>query len=497
MSSRDRADLAAFTSHQHEIEVTLLDGPDGVALASCHLERDPTRRESKVRASKGPATGRRVRLRLPCGEESLRVPSTVGKTRWLRVRIGGLELTGAISPPLPESHRTDDPPLERQVGTLRADGVAVQLRFKTASNRTDSATLDSATLDSTTLDSTTLLEYVLLDGAFTADEHATDGIEAVEAAGEQVYTTARDVAVRNEPAPRVGRISDIWMPQKFEPGSEHFDEKDPDRLQYDRRGRERNEELLVEIRRETEAWEATGRNTALLLNHRREARRWDLALLQNRRSMLRDLAKLVKEQGLDGVTADMAERLKAATTFSKRKAMDFDNDCADIQPVDESDQDAVSLIKEDLFEFLDELVDTNVAELTRLHGEINRKCIRCTEGIRRLDQELDDRTRWDNAESGVETRDVLENGVRRVDMERMLGRMVTKVDVDASLKIPDADRMRIVGGHDVEQSRLSGHQEYKGQLPSSCYVPRPRVKEDLPQGAEQYERKLARGMAPK
>ena len=81
-------------------------------------------------------------------------------------------------------------------------------------------------------------------------------------------------------------------------------------------------------------------------------------------------------------------------------------------------------------------------------------------------------------------------------MERMLGRMVTKVDVDASLKIPDADRMRIVGGHDVEQSRLSGHQEYKGQLPSSCYVPRPRVKEDLPQGAEQYVRKLARGMAP-
>jgi len=202
MSSRDRADLAAFTSHQHEIEVTLLDGPDGVALASCHLERDPTRRESRVRASKGPATGRRVRLRLPCGEESLRVPSTVGKTRWLRVRIGGLELTGAISPPLPESHRADDPPLERQVGTLRADGVAVQLRFKTASNRTDSATLDSATL----------LEYILLDGAFTADEHATDGIEAVEAAGEPVYTTARDVMVRHEPAPRVGRISESRDP---------------------------------------------------------------------------------------------------------------------------------------------------------------------------------------------------------------------------------------------------------------------------------------------
>lgn len=481
MSSPSDADLDAVTSHaSYEIEVTLADGPDGAPLASGYMERDPSRRESKVRTSKGPVTGRRVRLRSPRGEESLRVPSTPGKVQWLRVRIGGLELEGKISPPLPEYHRADDPPLERQIGSMRADGVAVQLRFKTA-ERTDK-TLEP-------------IQYVLHDGAFTADEHATDGIEAIEAAGELVYTPARDVIAQTQPAPRVGRITDIWMPQKFEKGSEHWKEDDPDRLQYDGRGRERNEELLFEIRRETEAWEATGRDNAVLLKKRRDVRRWDLALAQNRRSILKDLAKHVTETGEEKVSVELVEHVKATTTFQKRKTTcDLDVRREDVLPCDEGDKEAVDLIKEDMFEFLDELLEMNAGELTRLHGEINRKCLRCTEGIRRLDQELEDRRQWDIAESGVETRDVLENGIRRADMERMLGRVATTADVEASEKIPAADRMRIVGGHDVEQSRLMGHQHYLGQLPKPLYVPRP--KQDLPEGADQYEQKLARGMAP-
>jgi hypothetical protein len=58
-------------------------------------------------------------------------------------------------------------------------------------------------------------------------------------------------------------------------------------------------------------------------------------------------------------------------------------------------------------------------------------------------------------------------GVRRADMERLLGRPVTKVDVDASLAIPAAERMRIVGGYDVQQARLTGAHEYVKRLPSS------------------------------
>jgi hypothetical protein len=49
------------------------------------------------------------------------------------------------------------------------------------------------------------------------------------------------------------------------------------------------------------------------------------------------------------------------------------------------------------------------------------------EGARELEREVHDRLKWDHAESGLETRDVLDNGVRRVDMERIAGRPVTKV----------------------------------------------------------------------
>lgn len=89
------------------------------------------------------------------------------------------------------------------------------------------------------------------------------------------------------------------------------------------------------------------------------------------------------------------------------------------------------------------------------------------EGVKELRREVIDRRSWDVVESGVETRDVLENGVRRADMERLLGRPVTKADVDVSLAIPAAERMRIVGGYDVQQARLTGTHEYVKRLPSS------------------------------
>ena len=40
--------------------------------------------------------------------------------------------------------------------------------------------------------------------------------------------------------------------------------------------------------------------------------------------------------------------------------------------------------------------------------------------VRDLELEIRDRGRWDAHESGVETRDVLENGLRRADMELSL-----------------------------------------------------------------------------
>ena len=58
----------------------------------------------------------------------------------------------------------------------------------------------------------------------------------------------------------------------------------------------------------------------------------------------------------------------------------------------------------------------------------------------------------------------MENGVRRFDMEKTLGRPATKLDVDASLRIPAKERMRIVAGADVEKARITGRPEYVKKL---------------------------------
>ena len=49
-------------------------------------------------------------------------------------------------------------------------------------------------------------------------------------------------------------------------------------------------------------------------------------------------------------------------------------------------------------------------------------------------------------------------------MERLLGRPATKADVDASMRIPAPERLRIVGGVDVERARRTGRDEYVARL---------------------------------
>jgi hypothetical protein len=85
--------------------------------------------------------------------------------------------------------------------------------------------------------------------------------------------------------------------------------------------------------------------------------------------------------------------------------------------------------------------------------------------VKDLELLIRERGLWDAHESGVETRDVLENGLRRFDMERALGRPASKQDIDASMAIPAAERARVVAGLDVEKARLTGRPEYVDRLP--------------------------------
>ena len=81
---------------------------------------------------------------------------------------------------------------------------------------------------------------------------------------------------------------------------------------------------------------------------------------------------------------------------------------------------------------LDALDDLEGLDADGLAGEARLARARAealTRMVRDLEREIRDRGRWDTHESGVETRDVLENGLRRADMERALGRPATKNDV--------------------------------------------------------------------
>ena len=106
--------------------------------------------------------------------------------------------------------------------------------------------------------------------------------------------------------------------------------------------------------------------------------------------------------------------------------------------------------------FFDDVEGLGSDELAVKIEETRREISMADDVVASIREELVSRVAWDEYESGVETRDVLENGVRRADMERLLGRGVTKADVDASMKMPERARAEIVGAYDVEASRRAG-----------------------------------------
>jgi len=451
----------------------------------------------------------------------------------IRIRVGGLTLRGKISPPLPATCRPDDPPLERQFGTLRFDGVAVQLRFapcvasaaggggdesahaavpavdeagSTAAGPSPRFTPESPASACTAAGASAT--YTLLDGAFTADHLASDGRVALAAAGAAVATSARDVMAISAPAPRAGRSPEVWEPRPFDKESDGYDHKKPGKLAYDSRGEARNEEILAEIRRDTREWART-RDTCKALRERLEERRAHLAALNARKNFICELRRRLKnrrkgpgpgehnrnsgggggggggggedeeetreegEEGEEGeettVTVDDIDDLRATAVVTETHLLGSNSRSGGgrggTSPRSRGPAPAVCFDLLDVI--IDDLEGCTIAELEPKLVECTRMCARALEGARELQREVEDRRSWDVAESGLETRDVLENGVRRADMERLLGRPVTKADVDTSLAIPAAARMRIVGGYDVQQARITGTHEYVKRLPSS------------------------------
>ena len=452
-------------------------GGDEREVGSVTLERDP-RQQQTVRVSNAASrAGRRVRLRVvadqPPLEWRVREDDATGGTgtataALVRFRAGTLVLESRVTFPQARTCHVGDAPTERALGSLRALGVVVQLRFAPSSFVTPPSVKYSA-FESAVRESATppvpATSFRLLDGAITFDDDRAIGRAALASAARVALPLPRDVllAERKPPAPRAGRSPDVWDPEPAQ------DAEDDATLATRARRR-------AEMLRDAPRWAGTETACAPLLA-RREARLRDILGADVRRDCALEMAsqlRLAKLEAADPAAPPPAvtESLIDAVRASVRGSVSFGASGSDAGLAPRASPETAEARRaaelralEDALDALDDLEGLDADGLAGEARSARARAEALTRMVRDLEREIRDRGRWDTHESGVETRDVLENGLRRADMERALGRPATKNDVEASMAIPAAERARVVAGVDVRKARLTGRPEYLEKLP--------------------------------
>ena len=446
-------------------------GGDEREVGSVTLERDPRRQQQTVRVSNAASrAGRRVRLRVvadqPPLEWRVREDDATGGTgtataALVRFRAGTLVLESRVTFPQARTCHVGDAPTERALGSLRALGVVVQLRFAPSSFENSNSAFESANATPPV----PATSFRLLDGAITFDDDRAIGRAALASAARVALPLPRDVllAERKPPAPRAGRSPDVWDP---EPAQDAEDD-----ATLTTRARRRAEML-----RDAPRWAGTETACAPLLA-RREARLRDILGADVRRDCALEMAsqlRLAKLEAADPAAPPPAvtESLIDAVRASVRGSVSFGASGSDAGLAQRASPETAEARRaaelralEDALDALDDLEGLDADGLAGEARSARARAEALTRMVRDLELEIRDRGRWDAHESGVETRDVLENGLRRADMERALGRPATKNDVEASMAIPAAERARVVAGVDVRKARLTGRPEYLEKLP--------------------------------
>ena len=453
-------------------------------LASTTLERDPTRQTRTVRSSNlASRAGRRVRLRIVADDsphlewsvnpKNVNVsPDENSEKKSLRFSAGTLVLESPLIPPFPMTCHAGDPPVERVVGSLKRNGVVAQLRFAPVG--------EPKTLDENEQRPTLATSFRLLDGAITFNEDSVLGRVASQKAGAVSVPLPRDVLATRTPAPRAGRSPDVWDPV----GPEDAEDAESVAMRKQRQ---------LEMMQDTPSWKGTEAACAPLMA-RREERLRDLAAVDIRRDCVLEMARRLRQERFDAwEAADKAEAFRLLNAAELREKASKPSVVTELllnsvreglqitkaprsavvhrapKPAEEIKkiQELETINAEKALEDLDDLEGFDVDDLINETGECKMRHDALVQVVKALEIDIGDRGRWDTFESGVETRDVLENGVRRADMELFLGRPAMKLDIDASLVIPPAERMRIVAGVDVPKARITGRPEYVKKLPGA------------------------------
>jgi len=442
------------------------------------------KKPEQIRATCGPHVGRRVRLKLAFeerendeGEERRAIVRTSSVLRF--IVANGVQIESEIKPKLPDAFDGGES-FSRQFGTLKQHGVALQVRFKPIGhfdeNDDDNVDEERKTkiIKKLTIGKANTL-YEICDGAITVDKMSL----AASITTSRIAEAAKPFANVNEETPRIGKSPEIWNLQKKNERDEDYDRKNPDKIRADQRGQERCEEIAKEYEEETRHWMGTNNHVSGQMKVMQDIDKKVAGLEGKLKAVTGFIVELedLKEQGKyteEGelvATPEMISKaegeIKIIGSIAPVRSEIDDGDDDDDDNDDDNDEEKTyngrksrarnddqqfngnplrSFSLSQLGVYIDECENQPVSRLKKILAK-TRDSLQLAKQIQKCalrDAHL--RHHWDLHESNVETRDVLENGVRREDMERLLGREATKQDVEASMRIPRRERARIVGG---------------------------------------------------
>ena len=478
-----------------EIDTFANDGRKISTDANATFVPNEKKKTEQIRATCGPHVGRRVRLKLAFeerendeGEERRAVVRTSSVLRF--IVANGVQIESEIKPKLPNAFDGGES-FSRQFGTLKQHGVALQVRFKPIGHFDENDDDDddddvdivdeertTKTIKKLTIGKVNTL-YEICDGAITVDKMSL----AASITTSRIAEAAKPFANVNEETPRIGKSPEIWNLRTKNERDEDYDRKNPDKIRADQRGQERCEEIAKEYEEETRHWMGTNNHVSGQMKVMQDIDRKVAGLEGKLKAVTGFIVALedLKEQGKYTeedelvATPEMISKAEGeikiigsiAPVKSEIDDGDDDDDDDDDDNDDYNDEEKAhngsksrarnddrqfngnplrSFSLSQLGVYIDECENQPVSRLKKILAK-TRDSLQLAKQIQKCalrDAHL--RHHWDLHESNVETRDVLENGVRREDMERLLGREATKQDVEASMRIPPRERARIVGG---------------------------------------------------
>ena len=241
----------------------------------------------------------------------------------------------------------------------------------------------------------------------------------------------------------IGKNPVVWTPRLLEKGDDGYKEGEK-RYELDWRGRERVMNSIARIQGDLDSYKGLG-SEAIPLVGKLADRRLHWLALQARLTAIHEMAALLRKGSL-GANANVRGGVVTA------EVIDALHENLSIK----CDQNGETVSVRECGVYFDDLEGCDAANLDAKAEETVDEIKIAAELSESIGKQLEERMLWESFESGVETRDMLENGVRRADMERLLGRPATKRDVEDSMCIPDKVRAKLIAGYDVEKSRERG-----------------------------------------